>query len=407
MTKTWPLALVLAVVVTACSSGEQPPLPSGEDAREDSGGALDGGFSDGPSDAASDDSSVGLDAFETDAARDASDASTVDRDVAIDVDLGTPDGGAPMTAFEPGVFVSVPEGRVEIGATFGSVKAAIGNPTRMSAMTGSVTPRSYEWELASGPRLVVWFADSDLSQGVVGESDKVLWIAAERGFAGRSSEGVGIGSSRAEVRAAYGAPGRSSPVADPPGEIDAWYTRGLIVAYGTDELARTITVTRAYQVAPTGTVDIAAGSVSFPPSIQGGVLRGSRPNDVRQGLGAPDGEGNVSPGGVPLELWSYAFIGVEVFFADFLGMQRVAFISLHAPFDGLTGNGVGIGSTRAELESHLSDLGFDGGRPSSASPEVICYVKDSTQRGFAATYSNANPSLVTTMSVGFPPQGCQ
>jgi hypothetical protein len=168
----------------------------------------------------------------------------------------------------------------------------------------------------------------------------------------------------------------------------------LIVAYGTDQLARTITVTRAYQVAPTGTIDIAAGSVSFPPSLQGGVLRGSRSNDVRQALGAPDGEGSVSPGGVPLELWSYAFVGIEVFFADFLGMQRVAFISLHAPFDGLTGNGVGIGSTRAELESHLGQL-----------PDEVDPVR--TQRGFAATYSNANPSLVTTMSIGFPPQGCQ
>ncbi|MBI4816942.1 MAG: hypothetical protein HY791_11830 [Deltaproteobacteria bacterium] len=324
------------------------------------------------------------------------------------VDLGAPDTGVVDTSsFEPGAFVEVPEGRVTIGATFANAKTAIGMPTRMSTGSGTGTPRSYEWDLSSGARLVIWFADTDLSQGAVEDTDKVLWIAVEGNFSGKSGSGVGIGSTKQQARAAFGTADRSAPVTDPPGTVDAWYTRGLLAAYGSNDQVRTITVTRAYLRAPDALIDIPGGRVDFPPSINGGAIRGSTPDEVRTVLGEPDGQGTVSPAGTTLLAWSYAFVGIEVFFADVLGNDKAAFITLHTPYYGLTGGGVGIGSTRAELETYLSSAGFDAGRATSASPDLFCYVNNATQRGLAATFSSANPSLVTTLNVGFPASACR
>ncbi|MBI2376315.1 MAG: hypothetical protein HYV07_20135 [Deltaproteobacteria bacterium] len=374
-------ALALATSICACTDDTPSPADSGE--------ATDG--------AVPIDSSTHHDA---DLIEDAGDH-----------DSGAADAGqVSSTSFEPGSHVEVEEGRVQIGATFAQTKAAIGAPTRMSPASGAAQPRSYEWDLTSGPHLVVWFADTDLSGGAIDETDKALWVAVEGSFTGRSTAGIGLGSTKAQVRAAYGTVDLTGTVADPPGEVDAWYTKGLLAAYQPDGILRTITVARSYVRAPNALIDIAGGKLDFPPAIQGGAILASEPADVETILGTPDGEGNVSPGGTALHAYSYAFIGIEVFFTAVLGTERAAFVTVHAPFYGLTSNGIGIGSSRADFESHLTSLGFDAGRATSASAELFCYVKEvggRPQRGIAATFSAATPPLVTTINVGFPPQACQ
>jgi hypothetical protein len=212
-----------------------------------------------------------------------------------------------------------------------------------------------------------------------------------------------------QAEAAYGAAARSVAITDPAGTLDSYFRRGILIAYEPTNTARTITISNDYNVDPNGEIDIVNGEVDFGGSnvITTGPLfpgNGTSMDDVRQLLGEPDVEGQVALGSggnqIMLRLFSYSFIGMEVFFT--YNARTTLFISLHPPYYGGTGMGnPTLGATRTDFEAYLIMLGFAPGVESTAQPGVFCYKLNDT-RAVGATYTSANPSELSAILVGYP-----
>jgi len=340
-------------------------------------------------------------------------ASPNDTGVLPGTDAAVPsDAGQVMGTPElvPGVRVGFVEGAVAIGATFDTVRQTLGAGRRTAGMTN----RSYEWTLSGGVNVTVWFAntnldDNDAPPNDVDATDQVLWVAVSGTFAGRTPQGIGLGSTRAAVEAAFGAAPHVAPLTNPAGDLIGYYTRGILVAFDPGGPARTITISKVYGHEPDGTIDIAASRITFNNgTIQtGGILGGGTDeSDIPPILGPPDSAGQVTISSIPFQLNNYAFIGLEVFLTN--NGRTALFVSVHSPFYGTTGAGnAGLGSTRTDFEAYLSTISFHvPGTQSGTQPALTCYQLDSTHK-VAATYSTDNPPRVTAILLGYPPSnGC-
>jgi hypothetical protein len=333
------------------------------------------------------------------------DAKQGDADPFMDAEPGvdTADGGDAGVALPeemvPGSHVQVAEGRIDIGMPFSEVLTRLGPGVRTSAQGA----RSYEWTLG-GVTLTVWPANTNLDDDAppmdVDGTDRVLWIAVQ-GFLGSTPEGIRIGSTRSEVEAAYGAAPHTVPIPNPAGTLAQYFVRGILVAYGTDDVARTITIARAYPTAPDGEIDpndarirTSAGEIQGIRTI---VQLGTDRSDVIARLGEPDGTGSVNLGGQDLDALSYGFIGIEVFFLQ--GEDRTLFATVHVPYYGTTSGGQGVGSARADVESFLASQGYGGGMASS-NPALICYPSNGNDPMVGVTYDSG--MAATTFTVPIP-----
>jgi hypothetical protein len=280
---------------------------------------------------------------------------------------------------EPGDHVQTAEARIQIGDTFAVVKQNAGMGMRSAAENS----RAYTYIFAGGVEVAVWYAntnldDDDAPPNDVDDSDRVLWIAVSGSFTGKTSRGIGLGSTRAEVEAAapagYGPPPRAVDITTPaPGTLAQYFTTGMFVAYDMNAVVRTVTICRAYRLEPSGTIDFGNGELDFAGgSVRGlvGFSPGSRPSEVISLLGEPDGRGNVVIANQTLGMMSYGFIGIEVFHSITPGLERVFFSSVHAPYYGtIAGSMAGIHNTRAEVEAAL---GLGTG-VESMSGQLVCY----------------------------------
>jgi len=323
-------------------------------------------------------------------------------DASVGPDGGDASVGPFEEAMEPGEFVQVTEGRIRVTDgtgtdpnvdTFATVRAKLGAGTRSAQMN----TRSYEWRLSNGVELTIWFANTNLDGDDdpprdVDDSDEVLWIAVTGTFSGRTSRNIGLGSARTEVEAqsAYGAPPTTVDIPNPPGTLARYYTRGLLVAYGQDDLVRTMTICRAYNTEPRGSIDLEMRQLTFNAGIirgQDGFALGTDQALVLNILGFPDGEGTVNN----FRVWSYGFIGIELFFLQ--AGRAVLFSTVHAPYYGRILNTTeSVGSPRAMLELFLGT-----GEPSST-PNLICYPS-AANPSFGVTYSTDGTDVATTITV--------
>lgn len=317
------------------------------------------------------------------------------------------DAGVPtLSDIFPGSHVTIGgAGRVAIGDTFAEVTAALGRGTRSMG----TAQRSYEWALAGGVELTVWFTNTNLDDNDdppadVDGTDEVLWIAVGGTFTGRTPSNIGLGSTRAAVETAYGASPRTTVLTMPmPGELTSYYTRGFLAAFGQDGLLRTFTVTKTYPRAPDAQIDIAGGRLVFGgSSIRMNILTGSSPDDIRGLLGPPDSQGGV-PGQSDFGILNYAFIGMEFIILD--ASDKAASAIIHAPFYGTTGNMTpGLGSPRAEFETYATQTlrTTSGPTASRNTMGLFCFglPAGGGARTFGVTYSAAMPQTVTSIILG-------
>lgn len=334
----------------------------------------------------------------------------LDSGIVPDSGEAEPDAGAPTDSGEEadagqtldpsisvGLSVQVAEGVVTVMQdTFADVTATFGPGTR----TAVANTRSYEWALSGGVQLTVWFANTNLdgddgAPNDVDGTDRVLWVAVQGGFTGTTGEGVGMGATRAEVETAYGTAEAESAIANPSGTLLQYYTTGLLVALDDQGMVRTLTVHRAYGAAPDGTIDVDDARLRFGGTdIEGqdGLQTGTNRSRVQNLFGPPDAQGTLRVSGQDLDTWSYGFIGMEFFFLD--GRETVLFMSVHAPFFGKTTGNTGVGSTRTEMETFLSGIGYDGGTASSGNANFICYEGP---RDVGVTYNASGEVTSITM----------
>ncbi len=191
---------ILSFLALGCSETTPPSGLDATTAEDATSVPLDTGTT-GQQDAASQPDSGGP----------AADAGTPGNDAASPADTGVLPGNDAAVASDagqvmgtpelvPGVRAGFVEGAVAIGATFDTVRQTLGPGAR----TAGTTNRSYEWTLSGGANVTVWFAntnldDDDAPPRDVDGTDQVLWIAVSGTFAGRTPQGIGLGSTRAAV----------------------------------------------------------------------------------------------------------------------------------------------------------------------------------------------------------------
>lgn len=381
-----PIVLLLLACLFACSDGGGTPQDAGdEDAgpMERGGVTLDAGSS---RDAGTEE--VGTP--DTGRDRDAEPADT-------GVDGGEPTGQEMV----PGDHVQVTEGRIQIGATYQAVTALLGPGSR----SAGANTRSYDWGLSGGVAVTVWFANSNLDAddappNDVDDDDRVLWIVPQ-GFRGTTPAGIGVGSSRSDVEAAYGSAPHSVPLVNPPGTLAQYFTTGFLVAYASDDTVRTITISRAYPQAPDGVIDPRDARLRFSSGdvqgIRSLIQRGTDDSEVLARLGEPDGRGTITLGGQDLDTFSYGFLGVEIFFLD--NDDKVLFLTVHAPYYGTTNGGIGVGAARTDVEQYLAGEGYNGGVAAS-NPQLVCYEHSGGGQMVGVTYDDQEEA--TTFNVPIP-----
>ena len=395
-----PLALAASLGLSACSSSGAEPSDAAADAGE------------------AEDATSGTDAVAEDTGTPqedagAHDAGEVDTGVAQDSGVA-PDGGMMPLAEEvvPGRHVQVRQARIElqrfeggnpVGDTFATVRQKLG-PGRRSTGMGA---RSYEWSLGD-VSLTVWFANTNLDDddnppNDVDDTDRVLWIAVQGDFRGRTPQGIGIGSTKAQVEAAHGPSPREVPLDDPPGTLAQYFLTGFLAAYNPEDEVRTLTISRAYPRLPDGEIDPRGARLRF----QGGEIVGYRSvsmlgtefSRITGLLGEPDARGDVTIGGRRLLTYSYAFIGIELF-GTYVGNnppQRVAFSVVHPPYYGTLAGGTGLGSPREQVEAALMAVGYDQGRASQTSASFLCHGGATPEVG--VTYSSDVPPVATSFTL--------
>lgn len=318
-------------------------------------------------------------------------------------DTGAPDSGvALMPALVPGQYIQVAEARIAIGDAYSDVIARLGRGQRSDGMGA----RSYEWTLSSNVELTIWFANSNLdgddsAPNDVDATDRVLWVAVQGGFTGRTPENVALGSTRANLETAYGAPPHEVPLTNPMGTLAQYFTRGLLVALGTDNTVRTLTLCRAYPLAPNAELDLPGGRLRFRNpnfDLRGALVGGTSGNDVTQRLGPPDAEGTIQINNRDLYTLSYGFIGIEVFCSESNNRcGNVLFVNVHAPYYGTTSGGFGVGTARMAFETFLSGGGYGQGRPSSQSASFLCYEHANNDVG--VTYTSGAMPEVSSLTI--------
>jgi hypothetical protein len=249
-------------------------------------------------------------------------------------------------------------------------------------------------------RLRAQFSDSNFSR-TLDDRDLLLSITALPAGAGKgdypgvTAEGLGIGSTRAEVEAveAFAQPDRvlTLPAVGEfaGGTFGFYFGLGGIFGYDAQGAVTNVTVTRVYAQAPDGAIDFEGGRLDFgggrvitagdcavqqqlPPSVE---CTGSSEAVHRGILGSPDYSGtqmlqtqamvggNQTAVTLTLSLDFYQVLGMQ-----FTSLKRVEVgtavpirrdvdavvaLAVFPPYYGVTAQGIGIGSARADLEAQL------------------------------------------------------
>lgn len=334
----------------------------------------------------------------------------------MDTGMPPPDGGMNADAepdagnvnplpemMEAGEYVQVAEARINIGDgtdtsanvdTYATVKQKLGAGTRSLQMN----TRSYEWMLSNNVHLTIWFGNTNLDNdddppADVDDSDEVLWIAIDGGYLGKTTRDVGIGTARMDVEMVppngYGPPAHTAPITMPsPGTLATYYTFGILVAYDMNDVVRTVTICRAYNTEPSADIVVGEAKLDFPIGPVFGfhnLITGTNQVQVLATLGYPDGEGDANN----FHVWSYAFIGVELFF--FGSQHDVFLLSVHAPYFGaLENTTTGLGASKMDFETALGM----GPGVESGTMNLFCYPDDMTPE-VLVSYTNGEASTIT------------
>jgi hypothetical protein len=204
--------------------------------------------------------------------------------------------------------------------------------------------------------------------------DHIISLTILEGLDAQTGEGIRVGSTQAQVRAAarFSNPDRAAVI--PPyaeflgGKFDSYFRIGFYVGYDSTDVCSTIIISRQYPQPPDGRINPAAGSLTFGgTTIQcgDGYQTGSRQEVHRGILGLPnwryyfETEVNTEYGPQDVELYddSYRILGME-----FIGghdevfiynVDRLVAVSIYPFYYGETAQGHGVGSTKAEWEAEL------------------------------------------------------
>ena len=382
-------ACLFFVGLAACGGddGAEPAADAG--VTVDLGTVADSGVIDGGA------ADLGVDAG-------ARDAGAVDSGLDGGVTDGGDAGQSLPTQIVPGVGADLPQGSIYVGIdTFATTKMKLGTGTR-STESGS---RAYEWSLAGGLELTVWFANTNLDSDAgapndVDDTDQVLWVSVAGTFTGGTPEGIVLGDSRATVETALGVAPHEIAVSSPTGRLAQYFTSGVLVTYDANDAVRALTACRMYQVEPGGTFLPSQARLELGGSVviegyRGGINFGTSQDDITAALGAPDAQGTVSLGSQTLRTWSYGLIGIELFFLG-SGSDRLLFSTVHAPYYG-TIDGVGLDSPRADVVRELMEDGFTDEKPSSVTG-LTCFGASTTS--FVGLTSTG--TTVTSLSFRLP-----
>jgi hypothetical protein len=291
-----------------------------------------------------------------------------------------------------------------------TVSASMTNPTTLSQVqgvlgeTGRLAQNTSYTYVFKNDTLSVTGIDTNGNQ-VFDGADHIISIAILEGLDARTGEGLQVGSTQAQVRAAarFSNPDRSAVL--PPyqdflgGKFDSYFRLGFYVGYDSTDTSTTMIVSRQYPRPPDGRISPAAGTLTFGGTViqcGDGYQTGSEEDVHRVVLGLPNWRSYFmadinSPYADEVELYidSYRVLGME-----FIGGHDEIFIysvdllvavAIYPFYYGQTAYGHGVGSTKAEWES---ELGAPVSQITDPQYGVMFVYQASTDYKFAIMYTD-------------------
>ncbi|MCE7873698.1 hypothetical protein DYH09_25440 [bacterium CPR1] len=217
---------------------------------------------------------------------------------------------------QPGVGV----GKVKLGVTLADIEAALGKTDQVESSPNDPESKFYKY-----PRFgVVVF---------VGSSGKVIGVNVTSSQY-RTPEGLGVGSSRAQVEQAYG-----TGLARGTGNV-SYAQKGLAFSFHQDK------VTHVFVFKPEEQRPFLGDRQIVPGQRVGDLKLGAPCAPVRQAWGAPPRTTPLS--GIPGEIWNYTEQGVGVLASE--GKIKAVIVTSG---DFISRQGVQVGSSLKEVEKEF------------------------------------------------------
>ncbi len=313
-------------------------------------------------------------------------------------DPGSDPGPGTSLLLTPGVGI----GPVQVSAsrstyyTLGNVRSALGE--NGAAVGSAKFTLSFKNQTLSASGI-----DSNASPNQVFDNDDhVISLMAFSGLNAKTADGLGPGSTLAQVHGRYPSPDLATVVPAyneyPGGKMEYYFTLGLFVGYNVSDVATFFTVTRPYQQPPNAVINPGSGTLKFGGTT---ILFGDGTDigDLRSkhlgALGNPDWDYSFSLtidtqyGPVPIDFYldTYRILGLEIVGGDEpqYNVTKLLVASIYAPFYGKTAAGHGLATSKAAWET---ELGVPGDVVTDQNTGITSHVYNAGSRKFAITYSD-------------------
>jgi hypothetical protein len=280
------------------------------------------------------------------------------------VDGGAPgaDGGSPIAwKIVPGEGLDVASAsatttQLRVGQTRAQVRSRVGDGSDSPLFAGALD-RLYE-----GGAYLVFYSNTDQSNDGLDpptptftDSDTARYMSVTSTFPGKTAGGTGPGSVRSAWRAEFGAPDLTQVNLDNVAETrDFYFGRGLWVGYGSNDVATSYTVSRAFRK-PDVRIELARNRLG---NITAASSNGTSFGTVLSEWGAPDQVDDYTVAAV-FPARNYTYVGLGLVFVTQAGVidrtdYRVSAIIFFDPYYGKADvANLGLRSTRNDLDAAL------------------------------------------------------
>ena len=370
----------------ACNMGICEPMSS--DGGWDADAGIDAGGDDGAT--GGDDGGTGGD----DGGTGGDDGATVvDEDPGLLIQPGTGIGSMPVTT-NPSAPVTLSQIRNIVGEQ------------------GLNTSGDYTLSFLSDTLWVSGLESDPEGYQVFDNTDMVITLTARTGMNAHTAEGIGPGSTLAQVRAvpAWSNPDRTAiiPAGNgyAGGKMDEFFSRGLFIGYNESDVATSFAVTRTYlppngTITPTtatlriGTTNILAGdgSTTGSPRYAHVNILGNPDRHVtyEQTVGVSPDDFLVKFYVDTYRVLGMEFIGVQdIYFFGWQEYDKLVAVVMYPLFYGSTSAGHRLGSTRSEWQS---ELGSSPEIKQDANSGSTMYVYTVGSLKFGIVYANDGANM--------------
>ncbi|MBW2701936.1 MAG: hypothetical protein JRF33_14060 [Deltaproteobacteria bacterium] len=355
------------------------------------------------------DADAGIDAGGDDGATGGDDGATGGDDGGTGGDDGGTGGddGATVVDEDPGLLIQPGTGIGSMQVTTNpSVPVTLSQIRNIVGEQGMNTSGDYTLSFLSDTLWVSGLESDPEGYQVFDNPDMVITLTARTGMNAHTADGLGPGSTLAEVRAvpAWSNPDRTAiiPAGNgyAGGKMDEFFSRGLFIGYNESDVATSFAVTRTY-LPPNGTITPTTATLRIGTTniLAGDGSDTGSPRYVHVGvLGTPDRHITYDQvvGGYDVTFYvdtyrvmGMEFIGVEEV-SGLFDIDKLVAVVMYPLFYGSTSAGHRLGSTRSEWQS---ELGSSPEIKQDATSGSTMYIYTVASHKFGIVYANDGANM--------------